>query len=186
MTGRKPKYSQELANLIVEVISQTGSDKAAYSAVGIRAGTYYRWLNEKSEFSERVARAKEDFSKTAPEAFISQANQILYDYLFTGHVETWTAREVHRDTAGNIIKTVERVSKVVKPTPPWAIDRVLGKNMPVLEAMQVLLTEGVATPDQARIITQGISQIERDLKNLTSSNGASDRASAGAIITSPS
>lgn len=140
------------------------------------ARTFYRWLREKSEFSERVPRAKQEFTRTAPEAFMNQANQILYDYLFTGHVETWTAREVHRDTAGNIIKTVERVSKVIKLTPPWALDRVLGKSMPVLEAMQVLLTEGVATPDQARVIAEGISQIERDLKNLTSSNGASDRA----------
>ncbi len=172
--GRKPKYSLELANLIIDVLSRTGSDKAAYSAAGIRAGTYYRWLNEKSEFNERVAQAKEDFSRTAPEAFVKQTNQVLYDYLFTGHIETWTAREVHKDSSGNIVRTVERVSKVVKPTPPWAIERVLGKNLPVLEAMQVLLTEGVALPEQARIVASGISRIEDELKRL-SDRGSSDR-----------
>ncbi len=171
--GRKPKYRPELADLIIDVLSRTGSDKAAYSEAGVNPATYYRWINEKSDFNQRVAIAKAEFGRTAPEACIRQANQALHNYLFNGSVETWTAREVHKDAVGNIIRTVERISKVTKPTPSWAIERVLGKNLPVLEAMQVLLTEGVATSDQARIITQGINQIERNLKNLTASDGTS-------------
>ncbi|MBA2748904.1 MAG: hypothetical protein H0U45_09240 [Tatlockia sp.] len=42
--GRKPKYSPELANLIIDVLSRTGSDKAAYSAAGVNPATYYRAL----------------------------------------------------------------------------------------------------------------------------------------------
>ena len=61
---------------------------------------------------------------------------------------------------------MEKVTKQVKGTPPWVIDRVLGKNSPVLEAMQVLLTEGVATNYQARVIAEGISRIEHELKQL--------------------
>ncbi len=50
----------------------------------------------------------------------------------------------------------------------------LGKNLPVLEAMQLLLTEGVASPEQARIVASGISRIENELKRL-SDQGSSDR-----------
>lgn len=182
MTGRKPKYSPELADLIVEVIAQTGSDKAAIAAAGIRAGTFYRWLNEKSDFCERVAIAKEEFTRTAPETFVSQANQILHNYLFIGHVETWTAKEVHKDTAGNVIKTVERVSKVVKPTPPWAIDRVLGKSYDELEAVKTLVEAGWLPPEILYNCGASMEKLKTEMQQLFGLNLTKLPWSAGAAI----
>lgn len=158
MTGRKPKYSQELADLIVEVISQTGADKSAIAAAGIRAGTFYRWLNEKSDFCERVARAKAEFRALVPESYIEQAKSTLHNYLFNGAVETWSSKEVYKDDNGNIIKTIEKVSKVVKPTPPWAIDRVLGKSYDELEAVRTLVESEWLPPE---ILTKAGASMEK-------------------------
>ena len=173
--ARNSKYTPQTIEKILTAIKETGSDKAGYGAGGINQDTFYAWKNRYSEFSEGVARAKAEFRSFAPESFIQQAKESLINYLFNGAVETWSSKEFYKDADGNIIKTVERVSKVVRPTPPWVIDHVLGKNIPVLEAMQVLLTEGVATPDQARIIAEGISRMENELKRLPASNGNSTK-----------
>ncbi|PSB28692.1 hypothetical protein [Chlorogloea sp. CCALA 695] len=171
----KTKYTKEIVEIILSVFRETGSDKAAYLCANVSADTFYKWKLKYPEFSEALALAAAEFRRFAPESFIQQAKESLRDYLFDGAVETWSSKEVHKDADGNIIKTVERVSKVVRPTPPWVIDRVLGKNIPLLEAMQVLLTEGVATSDQARIISTGISRIEDELKRLPASNGTSTK-----------
>ena len=42
--------------------------------------------------------------------------------------------------------------------------RLYPKDIPVLDAVTLLLNEGVATPDQARIVTEGIARIQSDLK----------------------
>lgn len=42
--------------------------------------------------------------------------------------------------------------------------RIYPKDIPVIDAVTLLLNEGVATPDQARIVTEGIARIQSDLK----------------------
>lgn len=164
MTGRRTKYNSETVEKILEGIKETGSDKIGWMVAGIGRDTFYQWKARYPDFSDRVAIAKEEFRRIVPETLIEQAKQSLRDYLFTGSVETWSSKEVHKDGAGNILKTIDRVSKAVKPTPGWVLERVLGKNLPVLEALQVLLSEGVATNYQARVIAEGISRIEQELK----------------------
>ena len=165
--ARKPKYSEEVADQIIDAIRQTGSDKAAWQTARIGETTYYRWLQEKRELKERVEAARAEYRENAPKIYIQRSQEVLYEYLFVGHKETWKSTEIQKDPEGNIIKTIERVFNSTKPTPCWVIDRILGKNTPLLEAVQVLLAEGVATIEQARIVSDGINRIEQQLKNLT-------------------
>ena len=171
----KTKYTPEIVEKILSVYRETASDKAAYLCANVSPDTFYKWKLKYPEFSEGLARAAAEYRRSLPNDAIARAKEALNTYLYNGDIQTWTSREIHKDADGNIIRTVERVTKQVKGTPPWVIDRVLGKNIPVLEAMQVLLTEGVATPDQARIITEGISRIENELKRLPASNGNSTK-----------
>lgn len=169
--GRRSKYTPEIVDLILDAIKQTGSDKAGWQSGGINHDTFYTWISRHSEFSEGVAQAKSEFRKLCPQSFVQRSRQVLYDYLFTGHVEHWSVSEVHKDAEGNIFKTVERTSKAIKPTPYWVIDRVLGKNLPLLEAVRLLLSQGVATTEQARVVSDGVSRIEEELKALSGSGG---------------
>ncbi len=44
--------------------------------------------------------------------------------------------------------------------------RLYPKDIPVLDAVQLLLAEGVATPEQARVIGEGVGRIEEELRGL--------------------
>ncbi|MFN6560030.1 MAG: terminase small subunit [Nostoc sp. ChiSLP01] len=45
--------------------------------------------------------------------------------------------------------------------------RLYPKDIPVLDAVQLLLAEGVATPEQARVIGEGIGRIEEELRAIS-------------------
>ncbi|ACC81145.1 terminase small subunit [Nostoc punctiforme] len=44
--------------------------------------------------------------------------------------------------------------------------RLYPKDIPVLDAVQLLLAEGVATPEQARVIGEGIGRMEEELRTI--------------------
>lgn len=91
--ARKPKYTSDIAEQIVDAVRQTGSDKAAWQTARIAEGTYYRWLQEKSELRERVEAAKAEYRENAPKFFIQRSKEVLHEYLFGGHQETWASTE---------------------------------------------------------------------------------------------
>lgn len=140
--SRNSKYTPQTIEKILTAIKETGSDKAGYRAGGINQDTFYAWKNRYTEFSEGVVHARAEFRRIAPESYAMQAQESLQNYLVNGSIETWSTKEVHKDAAGEIIKTIERVSKVVKPPPAWAIDRILGKPVDELEAIKVLVESG--------------------------------------------
>ena len=82
-----------------------------------------------------------------PNDAIAHAKEVLNNYLYNGDIQTWTSREIHIGTDENIIKMVERVTKQVKETPPWVIERVLGKSYDELEAVKTLVEAGWLPPE---------------------------------------
>lgn len=58
------KYSEELTNEICQYLREGDSQKLAAQKAGIAEDTFYEWMNTKTEFSERVKRAKEEFRAT--------------------------------------------------------------------------------------------------------------------------
>lgn len=59
--GAKGKYTPEVVNRICHALAATGRDKAALAAGGIHADTFYRWIKDKPEFSERVDTARAEW-----------------------------------------------------------------------------------------------------------------------------
>jgi hypothetical protein len=165
--GRKTKYTPDRVELVLSVIKQTGSQTAACEAADICQAVFYNWQKKYPEFVEALTKAKEEFQKKAPDAIIQQANEVLRNYLFDGHTETWETTEIHKDASGNVTRVVEQRRKINRPTPEWVINRVFGKQIPLLEAMNVLLAEGVATLDQVQIVRTGLTQIEQRLRQAS-------------------
>lgn len=170
----KSKYTPERIEKILSAIRETGSDRAGWQAGEIGERTFYDWLEIHSQFSQQVAYAKQEFRKTCPDEIKNRAKAALADYLFNGctviresQSESVTVvedaqgniKEIRKESSNN--RNIER-----RPPPQWAIDRVLGKPIALLEAVQLLLAEKVATQQQADIITDGINQIETRLKQL--------------------
>lgn len=174
----KSKYTPETIDIILSAIQETGSDRAGYEAGGIAKRTFYEWMETYPHFAHQVAHARKEFKKTCPEEIKNRAKAALASYLFDGcTVERESQTEsvtVVEDAQGNIkeIRKEKSSNKNIerRPPPQWAIDRVLGKPIPLLEAMQLLLIEKVATQQQADIVTDGISEIEERLKKLSQSN----------------
>ena len=52
------KYTDELVNTLVKSIETGLSIKKACDYVGISQKTFYQWVNEKSEFSNKIKKAR--------------------------------------------------------------------------------------------------------------------------------
>jgi len=121
------KYTPERVDRIFRAIAQTGKDKEGYEAGGITPETFYRWIKDKPEFSERVTHAKDLFRQNAyqddPERF-NRAVKAL-DRMIEGNNEVWQKTKVVEE-AGKAVKT-ETTQHVVKRNPnPWAVALILG------------------------------------------------------------
>lgn len=71
--GRKTLLTPETVKELVNVIAAGGTDKDAYTYVGISAETFYSWM-KKSEFSEQIIRARAQ-SKVRRIARIAKAGE---------------------------------------------------------------------------------------------------------------
>ena len=60
-TGRHSKQTPSTEQILVKCISKGMSDKAACFAACIRRETFYRWLNEDSNFNNTIQRARAAF-----------------------------------------------------------------------------------------------------------------------------
>ncbi len=164
----KSKYKPEIVQAIVEAIAATGRDADGQKAGAISVDTFYRWLKQYPEFSESIQRAKAEFRKTCPETLRAHALQRLGEYVRGEVIETWVKTSATKDAKGELVSTTRSVTEIRRGCPQWAIDRVLGKGLPILEAMQVLLNEGVASPQQAAVVESCLDEMTRQLRGLAS------------------
>ena len=61
--GRKPQWTEAKVEIMVKAIAAGKSYKDAYTAARISHQTFYRHLNEDSEFCERVKRAEQEYQE---------------------------------------------------------------------------------------------------------------------------
>lgn len=139
---RKTKYTPEVAQKMFDVLAATGSDRAAFEAAGISSSTFYRWKEEFSEFSEGIRAALSEFRDTCPESLVRQANKAFADYLY-GRVEISIATIQRKQLADGSTESTETVRKLRPAVPRWAIERVLGKPLDILEAVKTLSESGI-------------------------------------------
>lgn len=116
--GRKGKYDERTVATICRVVARTGADRPAYEAAGIAKDTFYKWLREKPDFSDRVARAREEWAAIDDEA-VTQAFRESLIRAMQGADEEWTTVEETTLPDG---KKVRKVSKKTVRRPPaeWA------------------------------------------------------------------
>jgi len=178
--GRKPKYTPETIQLILDAIEETGNEALACKAGGITQNTFYRWLKEKSEFSQFVTLAKDRFRANRPQSLRSEAVKRLAEYIRGEAVEVYDKLVETKDGDGVLISRTRSLTKIKRGCPQWALDRVLGKSMPVLEAVQVLLNEGIASPSMAAVVESSIDEMQRKLRDLNESD--MERAKLEALV----
>ncbi|MBE9113784.1 hypothetical protein IQ273_30910 [Nodosilinea sp. LEGE 07298] len=71
-TKRKVRYCQKVADLIVEVIGNGGTDSDVAAAVGIERSTLYRWIKSHPELQARVDAIRNGLDETHAEAVLDQ------------------------------------------------------------------------------------------------------------------
>lgn len=165
--ARKSKYTPELTKTIFDTIAQTGSDRAGYEAAGISAETFYQWVKKYPEFSEGISSAKAEYQDICPTALVRQANKAFADYLY-GRVEVSVATIKRKHNADGSTESTETIRKVRPSVPRWAIERVLGKPLDILEAAKTFAAAGIiphylvqVTADEIRAAREGIAEAFR-------------------------
>lgn len=166
--GRKTLLTPELQERMVQVMRETGMDKAAFEAVKISHESFYKYLRENAGFASAIASAKSEFLAACPDEVVKLAKQTVTDYLLNGAREVWKTTEIRRDAAGNIIETKEIIREIQRGTPAWCVERILGRTPDVLDAVLTLLSNGMMSTDQARVVSEGIALIKAQLKQASS------------------
>lgn len=139
--GRKGKYSKELAQTIHDAIAVDGGDESGWLAGGIQKTAFYDWIKKYPEFAELVERARKEYRKNAPARVKKLAQDRLTDALENGQTIKWTTKKTRRTEHFIPTPNKDEPDKLVwyqvelmedehieeRPTPQWAIDRVLPK-----------------------------------------------------------
>ena len=178
--GRRSKYTPDTIQLITDAIEETGKDESGMRAGGIASSTYFQWLKDKPEFLEKVTLAKDRFRANRPQSLRSEAVKRLAEYIRGEAVEVYDKLVETKDGDGVLISRTRSLTKIKRGCPQWALDRVLGKSMPVLEAVQVLLNEGIASPSMAAVVESSIDEMQRKLRDLNESD--LERAKLEALV----
>lgn len=172
----KGKYSDpEIIRTICTTIALTGSDKAAYEAAGISHGTFYKWINsDKVEFVELIegiARAREEYRRSLSDEKIRQANKALNEYLYGEAVEEWGDKTTISNIHDGEVKS-QRVMKTAKTikrgVPQWAIERVLGKPLDVLEAIKTLVEAGILPRWIVPVVSEELANARKNVVGVLS------------------
>lgn len=166
----KGKYSKARVEDICAAIRRTGRDIDGIASGGISNDTFYKWLSAKPEFMDLVNEAKEEWRKTCPAALRKTAVSKLADYIHNGTVTVMDSIEVTEvDDGKGGFKVVSRKKthkEFKNPVPQWVFDRILGKNLPLIEAVQIMMNNGLASQQQASVVESCLADMERQLRDL--------------------
>lgn len=133
-------------------------------AANIKPQTFYRWMREKSDFSDTIARAKKEYRRYCPEEMKRLAHKRLYEYLEGTAVETWEKRTIVKNQDGEVVKIEEQTTTVRRPCPEWALRRVLGESMNFLSAINVLVNEEMLPERMLHTTLHHLESLEKDLR----------------------
>lgn len=136
----KGKYTPELVKQICLVISNTGKDKDGIEAGGINKDTFYKWLKTKSDFSDSIARAKEQYRaklwKKDPDLYCKAVEGLKIHT--NGHCEEWKTVIQHPNGEKTIKTTI-----VKRPPSKWAVQMILGKETDIKPLIEPINTDAL-------------------------------------------
>ena len=113
--GRKTKYNSDRVARICKIISEGGTEKSAFEAVGVSESQYYEWKATKSEFAEAVKKAKAEYENWLDVQYKKEAGKSLM-LLIKGTEYTETTSEYGLDKQEKPIQTKRKdVTKKVLP-----------------------------------------------------------------------
>ena len=119
--GRQPMYTPERVKIICDALARGETQDTAYRLAGISNETYYRWLKEKSEFSNAVKKAQAAFQDWQMNGILEDARKSLKT-LICGQEYEEIKTEYENDKNGQPrIKKQTRVTRKVLPNPTAVI-----------------------------------------------------------------
>lgn len=169
--GRRSSYTPGNVERIIMAIRQTGSDEAGWIAGNISKETFNRWRRDYDDFHNAVEEARENFKDYSPQAIRFRLIENINKAVIRGGVEeTRVHQEITTDKNGEIITKKTSKTTSSRSLPQWMANVVNGKPIAILDAMQLLLAEGIATPQQAATLEKGIEDLYKNLRNLEPPN----------------
>lgn len=171
----KRNLTPDIAESLIKLAAEQGTIVGASEKSGYSRQQIHKWLNGDETFNQAFRAALK--RKTAftyswqgdwhQSGIKSDIEALVSDYIKNGVQKKKITRKTRKDQNGDIIYTDTVEEIVSEPVPSWVVQLATPRQMPVLEAMNVLLNEGVVTDAQAQIVSDGISEIETRLKDLT-------------------
>ena len=114
-------YTPERVKIICDALARGETQETAYKLAGIVADTYYRWLKERSEFSDAVKKAQAEFQDWQMNGILEDARKSLKT-LICGQEYEEIKTEYENDKNGQPrIKKQTRVTKKILPNPTAVI-----------------------------------------------------------------
>lgn len=114
-------YTPERVKRICDAIERGETNETAAKIGGIAVGTFFRWMDEKSEFKDAVKRAKAAFEDWQLNGILEDAKKSLKT-LICGQEYEEIKTEYEDDKAGNPrIKKQTRITKKIMPNPTAVI-----------------------------------------------------------------
>lgn len=114
-------YTSERVKRICDAIERGETNETAAKIGGIAVGTFFRWMDEKSEFKDAVKRAKAAFEDWQLNGILEDAKKSLKT-LICGQEYEEIKTEYEDDKAGNPrIKKQTRTTKKIMPNPTAVI-----------------------------------------------------------------
>lgn len=114
-------YTPERVKRICDAIERGETNETAAKIGGIAVGTFFRWMDEKSEFKDAVKRAKAAFEDWQLNGILEDAKKSLKT-LICGQEYEEIKTEYEDDKAGNPrIKKQTRTTKKIMPNPTAVI-----------------------------------------------------------------
>lgn len=114
-------YTQERVKIICDALAKGETQDTAYRLAGISNETYYRWLKEKSEFSNAVKKAQAAFQDWQMNGILEDARKSLKT-LICGQEYEEIKTEYENDSTDNPrIKKQIRITKKILPNPTAVI-----------------------------------------------------------------
>jgi len=134
--GRITKWDPSMIQVIENIVFDTGVLDGAQKALGVARSTLYRWIDEKPELSDALARARENHRKLSERAFREETVAAFKGLtkLLTGYdhtIEEESCEEIRNKETGEVLETVKVLKKkrTVHVRPDMrAIEKVLGPN----------------------------------------------------------
>ena len=114
-------YTPERVKRICDAIERGETNETAAKIGGIAVGTFFRWMDEKSEFKDAIKRAKAAFEDWQLNGILEDAKKSLKT-LICGQEYEEIKTEYEDDKAGNPrIKKQTRITKKIMPNPTAVI-----------------------------------------------------------------